>query len=123
VKSFQYQKSLDLALEDSHKSTLSLIEELIQRGGLSIAMKGRDEDNILPILHFLHNSFFNDPTLYELHLEAFDALLDSNPWLYSTSSPAITGQLEKISIKISKEINQHKTLGALQGILELILPR
>jgi U3 small nucleolar RNA-associated protein 15 len=54
LRKFQYRNALDAALKTGrHVVITSLIQELIDRDGLKIALSGRDETTLEPILRFL----------------------------------------------------------------------
>jgi hypothetical protein len=54
LKQFQYKKSLNDALEQNNPETvLALFEELIQRGGLEIALANRSPDELQTLLEFI----------------------------------------------------------------------
>lgn len=53
LKSFSYQKALDAALKTMNPVVvITLLEELIRRSGLTIALSGRDEKSLEPLLSF-----------------------------------------------------------------------
>lgn len=55
LKSFQYGKALDATLEKPFNpvSIVSMLEELVHRNGVRIALAGRDEEAVIPLLEFL----------------------------------------------------------------------
>lgn len=76
LKKFQYSNALDAVLKK--KSTaleiVSLIEELIHRDGLRIALKGRDENTLVPILNFLDKNMLN-PRYSVILVNVFEMVL------------------------------------------------
>ena len=53
LKTFSYQKALDAALKTMNPVVvITLLEELIRRSGLTIALSGRDEKSLEPLLAF-----------------------------------------------------------------------
>jgi len=54
LKKFRYQKALDDVLKNgSHLNTYAVLEELSKRRGLEIALKGRMEGELMPIMSYL----------------------------------------------------------------------
>ena len=54
LKSFDYGKAFNAALDTKNPIMItSLIEELISRDGLKIALKDRDEEELLPTINFM----------------------------------------------------------------------
>jgi len=60
LKSFQFQNALSAALEmKTSVITVSLLEELDARGALQVALSGRNEDTLAPLLEFLMKNITN----------------------------------------------------------------
>jgi len=58
MKKFQYKNALDAALDKKNPHiVLSLIEELIQRGTLHIALEKRNTDELNKLFEFIHYNF------------------------------------------------------------------
>lgn len=54
LKSFKYHEAFDAALQDgSPEVVVSVVEELVQRNGLRIALQGRDQQTLQPVVAFL----------------------------------------------------------------------
>ena len=78
LKKFQYTNALDAVLKKKSTSLeiVSLIEELIHRDGLRIALKGRDENTLVPILNFLDKNMLN-PRYAVILVNVFEMVLGS----------------------------------------------
>eukprot|EP00126_Sphaerothecum_destruens_P003838 Sdes_comp17629_c0_seq1m6896 len=77
LKKFQYQNALDAVLDGSQKAVIivSLFEELIRRNGSKIALTGRDEVTLEPVLRFLTKNIDNprySTTLIHIANEVLD---------------------------------------------------
>lgn len=48
---------------------LALIDSLVEKGALHIAVRGKNEATILPLLAFVHREFGRDPTYTPILLE------------------------------------------------------
>lgn len=72
LKKFSYQKALDSALETKDPViVITLIEELCRRNGLTIALSGRDETSLEPLLSFtakyISHARYNDLVIQVAH--------------------------------------------------------
>lgn len=80
LKKFQYSNALDAALKKKKGTvleTVSLIEELVHRDGLRIALKGRDEHTLYPILNFLDKNMLN-PRYSVILVSVFEMILGNS---------------------------------------------
>jgi U3 small nucleolar RNA-associated protein 15 len=63
LKNFEYRKTLDDALHPRHHGntvlTYSVIQELIRRDGLRIALLGRTEEELVPVVDFIIKNITN----------------------------------------------------------------
>ncbi|KAK1934691.1 WD domain, G-beta repeat containing protein [Babesia divergens] len=123
VKTFQYQAALDLSLSLTPDHVFNLVETLILRGSLATAVRGKDEQTILPLLRFLSNHLGNDIINTNSLLELAHAVLDNNQWLECCDNIQVIEELRKIPSKINFELFQHNVLQSLKGSLDLILSR
>lgn len=54
LKAFEYKKALDAALQSSNPEvTVALVEELVERGGLYIALGNRSEEELSKLIDFM----------------------------------------------------------------------
>ncbi|XP_028406892.1 U3 small nucleolar RNA-associated protein 15 homolog [Dendronephthya gigantea] len=120
LKNFEYTNALDSVLQGrlNPPVVISLIMELIRRQGLQIALSGRDEDTLLPILSFLNKHICNPrytPTL----IDVTNTILD----IYGPvlgQSPKLDDMLAKLKMKIASELNYQKQAFELMGSLDTI---
>ena len=62
LKSFHYHEAFDAALKDgSPEVVVSVVEELVQRNGLRIALQGRDHHTLQPVVAFLARQITSPP--------------------------------------------------------------
>ncbi|GBE61115.1 U3 small nucleolar RNA-associated 15 homolog [Babesia ovata] len=123
VKTFQYQAALDLSLSLTPDHVYNLVETLVLRGSLATAVKGKDEQTILPLLRFISAHLGNDMQNTSTLLELAHAVIDNNQWLESCDNTQVIEELRKIPNKINFELYQHNILQTLKGSLDLILNR
>ncbi|KAK1442198.1 WD40 repeat containing protein [Babesia gibsoni] len=121
VKTFQYQAAMDLALSLSADHVYNLVETLILRGSLATAVRGKDEQTIIPLLRFLSSHLGSGIRNTNSLLELAHAVLDNNEWLQSCDNNTVIQELRKIPHKINFELFQHNILQTLKGSLDLIL--
>ncbi|GIX66325.1 WD domain, G-beta repeat containing protein, putative [Babesia caballi] len=123
VKTFQYQAAMDLSLSLTPNHVYNLVETLILRGSLATAVRGKDEQTILPLLRFVSSHLGNDIHNTNTLLELAHAVLDNNQWLETCDNTRVIQELRKIPNKINFELFQHNILQTLKGSLDLVLNR
>eukprot|EP01134_Creolimax_fragrantissima_P004839 CFRG4839T1 len=120
MKRFQYGNALDSALANGRPViVVSLIEELAHRDGLKIAVSGRDEVALTPLLQFLVKNVAN-PRYSSLLLEVTNMVLDVYVQVLGKSQ-AIDELVLKLGNKVSIELEFQKKMMELSGALELIM--
>lgn len=118
-KAFKFKDALDecLSIGNPHL-IISCFTELMAHNGLIIALSGRDEMSLLPILKFISKSIQN-PDLSMMSLEVFSNLMV----IYESrvgQSPEIDDCLSIILQKMSREIKIAKELVIVFGQLDMI---
>lgn len=121
LRCFQYGVALDLSLTMSATHAVSLMEELIQRGALDVALRCRNETTAAPVLQFIYRNLCKDPSYTPILLEVAETLLEENQWLPHCTNPTVMEMLKRLSQKISFELNQQRLLEQTQGVLDMIL--
>lgn len=118
-KSFKFKDALDECLTIGNQNLIiSCLTELIVYNGLSIALLGRDEMGLLPVLKFISKAVQN-PQYISLSLEVFNAILD----IYGEKvgqSPEVDEYLGIILEKLRREVNVGKEMSKISGQLEMI---
>ena len=121
LKQFKYSDALDAALSGSQSpdDVVALIEELVQRGdGLHIAVAGRDDVSLEPIMKFILRHIL-EPDYTIVLSYVLDIILD----IYSSvihSSPRSLALLKKIRQKTTDEVRFQTKLHELKGMLEMV---
>lgn len=120
LKAFEYGAALDTAVDTKNPIVVfSVLEELRMRDGLDIALSGRDETTLEPLLHFLAK-YIVDPTLSGLLVQVAERLLD----IYASvigQSPDLDDAFFRIRQRLREEMITHQALGSLLGQLELLM--
>jgi len=113
LKKFQYKEALDAALQTHNPNIIvSLLEELLQRGSLPLALANRDDRGLEPVLRFLYKQIANPP-FTSLLVDVTNIVLD----LY-TSSLGQSIVIDELFVKL-KEQTQNEAI--LQQQLQQLL--
>lgn len=100
LKKFNYQKALDASLQTQNPIIITtLIEELCKRNGLTIALSGRDETNLEPLLTFITH-YINHDRYNKLLCQITHKILD----IYS-SILGCSDIIDELFLKLLKQIN------------------
>ena len=98
---------------------VSLLEEIAARSLLPVALSGRNEEKLAPVLEFLMRHIVN-PHYAPLLVDVANHLLD----MYT----AVLGQSEvidelfvKLQVKVNSELKLQRELTTVSGMLEMIL--
>ncbi|KAL2917963.1 U3 small nucleolar RNA-associated protein 15 [Polyrhizophydium stewartii] len=121
LKSFQYANALDAVLTGPPKPLLiiSMLEELIHRDGLRIALAGRDERTLQPILSFLMK-YINNPRYTALLVDVTNIILDIYAGVL-THSLVIAELLQKLKFKVREEIGVEYQLAEVMGLMDTLM--
>lgn len=99
---FKYQEALDEVLKSrSPISVYTLLEELIRRNGLKIALSGRDEITLEPFVSYIIK-FINMPRYTKLLIEVSNVLFD----IYAS----VLGHsvlIDELFIKLKNKLNRY----------------
>ena len=99
LKKFNYQEALDCALKTRNPLiSFTVLEELCFRNGLTIALSGRDETTLEPLLSFA-SRYINNPRYSKLLVQVTNRILD----LYS-SVLGHSEAIDELFMKLQKQI-------------------
>eukprot|EP00123_Amoebidium_parasiticum_P010908 comp20402_c0_seq1/m.25821 comp20402_c0_seq1/g.25821 ORF comp20402_c0_seq1/g.25821 comp20402_c0_seq1/m.25821 type:complete len:495 (-) comp20402_c0_seq1:402-1886(-) len=120
LKKFEYGNALDAALATKRPVIIaSVVEELQHRGGLKIALSGRDESSLEPVLTFLERNVIN-PRFSNLLIDICHIVLD----IYTPvmgQSMVIDNLLLKLRGRLAAEVEFQKKMFELMGALEILM--
>lgn len=120
LKKFRYSAALDAALEVAKPIVVvSVMQEIVHRGGIRTAISGRDEIALEPLLQFLVN-YINNPRYSSLLLDICSIVLD----VYASAlgqSIRIDELIIKLQRKIKQEIEFQKKMFEVLGTLDIVL--
>ena len=118
-KAFKFRDALDECLTIGNPQlVVSCLTELMVYNALSIALSGRDEMGLLPVLKFISKSV-QSPEFCHTSLEVFSEILI----IYGSKigqSPEIDDCLAIILSKMNREIKIAKEMAKVSGQLEMI---
>ncbi|KAJ7771415.1 WD40 repeat-like protein [Mycena maculata] len=121
LKSFKYSAALDSVLRKQvpPTTTFSLIQELIHRDGLRIALAGRDDMLLEPVLRLLVK-YVTDPRFGEMVCDIAGIVIEMYTPVLG-QSPLIDSLFLRLRKKISTEIRFQKELLKTKGALDMVL--
>lgn len=120
LKKFQYKNALDAALNAGRPVIgVSLLEELVHREALRIALCGRDEAGLEPVLTFITKHITN-PRYSSLLIDVADMLFEIYAGVLGQSA-VIDTLFVQLNTKLRAEIKFQQHLTQLLGTMEIIL--
>ncbi|KAL5530718.1 UTP15 [Sanghuangporus sanghuang] len=120
LKNFKYSAALDAVLVKQVPPTtaFSLIQELLHRDGLRIALGGRDDVLLEPVLQLLVK-YIADPRFGDLAASVASVLLDMYAPVLG-QSPLIDALFVRLRKKVEEELRFQRELVKVKGALEMI---
>ena len=120
LRRFRYRDALDAALATRKPEVvIALLAELSQRNGLRIALGGRSEEKLQPLLGFLA-TYAAHPRCSRLLLPSVDRVLDAYAPAIG-ASPMVDGCLRRLRDMLLVEIKMMNGLSQLSGCVEPLL--
>jgi len=121
LKNFKYSAALDTVLRKQVAPTtaFSLIQELVHRDGLRIALAGRDDVLLEPVLQLLVKNV-TDPRFGELAMSVATVVIEMYTPVLG-QSPIIDALFVRLRKKVEEELRFQKKLLQVKGALDMIL--
>ncbi|KAF9567314.1 WD40 repeat-like protein [Agrocybe pediades] len=121
LKSFKYAAALDSVLKKNVPPTIAfgLIQELIHRDGLRIALAGRDDVILEPIVRLLLK-YVADPRFGELVADVACIVLDMYAPVIG-QAPLIDGLFLRLQKKVAAELRFQEEIVKVKGALTMVL--
>lgn len=120
LKGFKYHDALDAALRNgSPDNVVAVIEELVQRNGLRIALQGRDQHTLEPVVAFLVRRITSPPYAGVL-IGVANLLLDMYAPVLGKSA-AIDELFVKLRRTLEMEMRLQTELAQLMGAMDVLL--
>ncbi|XP_064390591.1 U3 small nucleolar RNA-associated protein 15 homolog [Halichondria panicea] len=123
LKKFQYKNALDAVLKHRGQGktvmVYSLLQELVRRDGLTIALSGRNEEELYSILKYL-SRHMTKPRFIPLLLDVGNMLIDIYCGMLSHSK-TVLALFHVIKVKVDREVEFQKQAFQLLGTLDTIL--
>lgn len=122
-KAFDYSKALDAALQyplrrKSPEVTISVIKELIRRGGIKTALSGRDEESLKSIVRFLQKNMSN-PNFMSVVSDVANLILDIYPAELGHCS-VIEDILKRLKETVDQEVAYMTQLFEVMGTMDTL---
>ncbi|KAM0792958.1 hypothetical protein ACM66B_002716 [Microbotryomycetes sp. NB124-2] len=120
LKDFRYGDALDSVMRKAvtPATTFALLEELMHRDGLTIALSNRHDASLEPILRFLSKHVTN-PRYGVMAADIASVLIEIYTPVLGLS-PLIDGMLTRLRRKVGEELQFHKELMAVRGALDMV---
>ena len=120
LRRFRYRDALDAALDTRKPEVvIALLTELSQRNGLRIALSGRSEEKLQPLLSFLA-AYSAHPKYSRLLLPSVNRVLDAYAPVIG-ASPMVDSCLRRLREMVLVEIKMMNDLSQLMGSIEPLL--
>lgn len=120
LQKFNYQKALDAALKTRNPLVvITVFEELCRRSGLTIALSGREDVSLEPIVSFCAR-YINNPRYSRVLIQVTHKVLDlyANVLGHSDAIDQLFMKLQKqvkVEVQFQREIM--RVMGSLDGII------
>lgn len=120
LKAFKYQEALDLALATRQPLiVISMLEELSHRQAISIALTGRNEVTLEPVLKFL-SKYLCVPNYTPVLMEVCGIIIDMYTKIIGQSI-TVDELFKKLESTIRKEVTLQQKLLHMMGALDTIM--
>eukprot|EP00967_Tisochrysis_lutea_P015826 scaffold17830_cov32-Tisochrysis_lutea.AAC.1 len=120
LKGFRYHEALDAALTNgSPEVVVGVIEELVQRNGLRIALNGRDQQTLQPMIGFLVRQITRPPYASVL-IGVANLLLDMYAPVFGQSA-VIDELFVRLRATCEVEVQLQADLAQLMGAMDVLL--
>ncbi|KAJ7068310.1 WD40-repeat-containing domain protein [Mycena amicta] len=121
LKSFKYSAALDAVLRKQvpPATTFSLIQELVHRDGLRIALAGRDDVLLEPVLRLLVK-YITDPRFGEMVCDIAGIVIEMYTPVLG-QSPLIDSLFLRLRKKVAAELRFQKELVKAKGALDMLI--
>lgn len=128
LRKFRYADALDRALEGNRPDVVfAVIEELVNRGGLALALRGRDEDSLTPLIEFLSKHIrdprYSNDAIHVCHriLDTYCIPLESSSHQESASFQALMHSITLLLEQVKEEVRLQDDILHLKGMLDTLL--
>ncbi|KAJ3108698.1 snoRNA-binding rRNA-processing protein [Physocladia obscura] len=121
LRAFRYGDALDSALRTAQAAgvVVSLVEELVHRGGLGIALGARDDAGLEPVARFVVENIAN-PRFTATLVFVAETILDMYAPVIG-QSVLIDELFLKLRTNIERELSLQQTLKKTMGLLESVM--
>lgn len=120
LKQFRYSEVLDFALKSRNPIVvITILEELCRRNGLTIALNGRDESTLEPLISFC-SKYISLPKYTRLLIQVVHRVLDIYGQVLNTSD-AMDELFHKLNQQVKMELAFHRQIMRVMGSLDGII--
>jgi U3 small nucleolar RNA-associated protein 15 len=120
LKKFQYHNALDSALQKNNvEIILSLLEELIDRNVLKLALMNRTEDDLILLLNFIKWKI-RDPKAINILIYMLELIIEFYMVMLDRSVP-VRKLFNEIHFIINEEIKMESELKEINNKIDLLI--
>jgi U3 small nucleolar RNA-associated protein 15 len=125
-RKYEYGKLVDFVLESNSPTQLSLaiLDELIQRGGLQPALRGRTIEQLTMLVNWCTRNLVADPRCsVSIISQVVHALIEQNPRTIAQDElgKTFTESVKNLNNKIAQELTMQYRAATLVGLIESVM--
>ena len=119
IKKFQYQKALNSAVDKNDEFVFSIIDELVDRNTLKLALLNEDKDSLINILKLIKEKIHNPSKMNQI-LYLME-LINKYYGVFKGKNEEINNLFNEIEKEINEEIMFEKDMIKLNSDIEAVI--
>ena len=119
IKKFQYQKALNTAIEKDDEIVFSIIDELVDRNTLKLALFNEDQNSLINILKLVKKKIHNPNKMNQI-IYLMD-IINKFYGVFKGKNDEINNLFNEIEKEINDEINFEKDMIKLDSDINAII--
>ena len=119
IKKFQYQKALNTAIEKDDEIVFSIIDELVDRNTLKLALFNEDQNSLINILKLVKKKIHNPNKMNQI-IYLMD-IINKFYGVFKGKNEEINNLFNEIEKEINDEINFEKDMIKLDSDINAII--
>jgi U3 small nucleolar RNA-associated protein 15 len=119
IKKFQYQKALNTAIEKDDEIVFSIIDELVDRNTLKLALFNEDQNSLINILKLVKKKIHNPNKMNQI-IYLMD-IINKFYGVFKGKNEEINNLFNQIEKEINDEINFEKDMIKLDSDINAII--
>ena len=119
IKKFQYQKALNSAIKKDDEIVFSIIDELVDRNTLKLALFNEDQNSLIDILKLIKKKIHNPANMNQI-IYLMD-IINKYYGIFRGKNEEINNLFKEIEIEIDEEIHFEKEMIKLDSDINAII--